>query len=342
MAPEKILSNGLSPAPQAQNAPADVTISDSSIIDQELADINTLIEEVIGTVVRGLEVARPRTRILTSTYNEGLVSQMTPAILRDKLMQCAIMCGAEGFMEFKKKDGFDMAMSGGTEEGGKLLNEDGILVDPEHKCVVLADGMGGLSAGEIASFATLIDVYFSIADGLQREMIAYRACRYLHYFVNNVLKNNFPEVFAKVDQSLKLGTTLSFVRAGSSFIEGFLVGDSPVFIIDLDNGEIIVKPLLQESSNSNGNFITSCIEPLGEEGHMKLQPEFFYLPVPRGARYMALICSDGITDFVREECISQIAMDHGENAWRELISLAKKNGTNDNTSAVQMTVENLL
>lgn len=334
MAPEKILSNGLSPAPQAQNAPADVTISDSKI--------NDLIEDEIGKVVRGLEVVRPKTRILTSSYNEGLVSQMTPAILRDKLMQYAILCGAEGFMEFKKKDGFDTDMFGGTEEGGKLLNEDGILVDPEHKCVVLADGMGGLSAGEIASFATLIDVYFSIADGLQREMIAYRACRYLHHFVNNVLKNNFPDIFARVDQRLQLGTTLSFVRAGPSFIEGFLVGDSPVFIVDLDTCEIIVKPILQQSSNPNENLITNCIEPLGEAGHMRLQPEFFYLPVPRGARYMALICSDGITDYVSDMRLSQIVMEDGENAWRKLIDLAKKNGTNDNTSAVQMTVENLL
>ena len=342
MDPKDSLSDGLPPAPQAQNAPADAAEGDSQDV-KVIGGINDLIDEELGRVLQGRELKPPKTRFITSSaYNMGFVSRMIPELNRDSLMRCSIMCGAEGYIQYKKKDGFNFAMAGGTEEGGKLLNEDSIIVDQEHRCLALADGMGGLSAGEIASFATLIDVYSSIKDGLSGEMVAFRACRYLHHFVNNVLKNNFPDIFAKINQKLQLGTTLSFVRARPARIEGFLVGDSPVLVIDLNTYEAIVKPLLQQSSDPNENSITSCVEPLGETGHMRLQPEFFYLDVPKGARYMVIICSDGISDYVSDMRLSQIVMEHDENAWRELIDLAKRNGTHDNTSVVQMTVENLL
>ena len=44
------------------------------------------------------------------------------------------------------------SFAGGTDVGRERAhNEDAILVDPERKLVVLADGMGGYQAGEVAS-----------------------------------------------------------------------------------------------------------------------------------------------------------------------------------------------
>ena len=260
---------------------------------------------------------------------------------RTAMRDVAVLNGCEGKLRF----GY---MAGGTEKGDndRKNNQDSMFVDPVNEMIAVADGMGGHECGELASTLAINRLYGLATQRIPLNSMALPIGQYLQFIFGEWLKKNRPELYKTLAPHGYIypepGTTLSFLRIvvdsnGQIRIEGLLIGDSPVYIIDLKAGSIVSKPQLQHNP-ANPNVLENCVRPLQSGEQLKMQPEYVSVDVPRGGKYLALICSDGVTGVINDNEIVAIAMKHGENAWRELLDLAKKRKSSDNSTACQMIV----
>ena len=262
----------------------------------------------------------------------------------DDMRSYAILNGCEGHIQFSHEKGFPSAFAGGTEKGDNERegNQDGMLVNPQFRMIAVADGMGGHAGGETASTVALNKLYELRKKGAHLDSLARPICRYLQYIFFEYLEKYQPKIFNRLRSDRRMGslpgTTLSFLEVfDDSRIEGFLIGDSPIYIIDLLMGRIVCKPELQHNPYMK-NVLTNCIRPLRSGEQLEKQPEYVNVTVPKGGKYLVLICSDGVTGVINEDEIVAIAQKHGEDTWRELLELARKRKSTDNCTACQMIV----
>lgn len=234
-------------------------------------------------------------------------------------------------------------------------NEDCIEARPRIGLYVLADGMGGYNAGEVASgMATSL-----IADGLEeawnpaqmqrrgREETKATAERLLreqiaraNTAIFNTAQNN-PECAG-------MGTTLVVCLFYDNFVTVAHIGDSRLYRLRGEAIEQVTRDhsLLQEQLDSglitaeeaklshNKNLVTRAlgIDPTVEpELHLhETQPDDLYL-----------LCSDGLSDMVEDEEIrlTLITLKSNPNLTvQQLVQAANDNGGRDNISAVLIRV----
>lgn len=234
-------------------------------------------------------------------------------------------------------------------------NEDCIESRPEIGLYVLADGMGGYNAGEVASgMATSL-----IADGLQeqwklreveklgreeakklaRDAIAEHVAR-ANAAVFNTSQNN-PECAG-------MGTTLVVCLFYDNFVAVGHIGDSRLYRLRGEAMEQVTRDhsLLQEQLDSglitpeeaklsqNKNLVTRAlgIDPSVEtEIHVhETQPDDIYL-----------LCSDGLSDMMEDEEIRLTMLTLKSNPTltvQQLVQAANDNGGRDNISAMLIRV----
>lgn len=235
------------------------------------------------------------------------------------------------------------------------LNEDSIELRPESGIVVLADGMGGYNAGEVASgMATSMvadgmrDVWSADAlQGLDRDAAIALSQSLLQ---QQVLAAN-AAIFEQAQKEASfegMGTTL----VGCVFYDNFLTvghaGDSRLYRLRGSAFEQITKDhsLLQEQIDAgmiskedahlsnNRNFITRAIGVAAEERAeihtYEVEPEDLYL-----------VCTDGLYGMVTDEEIHMTLMTLKANldlAAEQLIASANDAGGTDNVSLVLVRV----
>jgi PPM family protein phosphatase len=234
-------------------------------------------------------------------------------------------------------------------------NEDCIESRPGIGLFVLADGMGGYNAGEVASgMATSL-----IADGLNdawaprdvdrmgREDAKAHAERLLREQIGRAnsaiftTSQNNPECAG-------MGTTLVVCHFYDNFVAVAHIGDSRLYRLRGDVMEQVTRDhsLLQEQLDSglitpeeakmsqNKNLVTRAlgIDPVVDpEVHVhETQPEDLYL-----------LCSDGLSDMVEDEEIRLTLITLKSNpslTVQQLVQAANDNGGRDNISAVLVRV----
>jgi len=234
-------------------------------------------------------------------------------------------------------------------------NEDCIESRPDIGLFVLADGMGGYNAGEVASgMATSL-----IADGVNeawsprdmdrmgRDEAKSHAEKLLREQIgraNNAIfttSQNNPECAG-------MGTTLVVCHFYDNFVAVAHIGDSRLYRLRGDVMEQVTRDhsLLQEQLDSglitpeeaklsqNKNLVTRAlgIDPVVEpEIHVhETQPEDLYL-----------LCSDGLSDMVEDEEIRLTLITLKSNpslTVQQLVQAANDNGGRDNISAVLVRV----
>ena len=224
-------------------------------------------------------------------------------------------------------------------------NEDSVSVDAFHALAVLADGMGGYNAGEIASgMATsfiqtelgrwLIEVGGSATDPEVR--------RAMDICVDNANRAIFNAANAN-PQYAGMGTTLVVaIFRGTRVLIGH-VGDSRGY--RLRGGRLMQMTrdhsLLQEqidaglitpeqaSFSANKNLVTRAV---GVEDTVLL--EIHQHEVHPGDLY--LMCSDGLSDMLDDETLSQLLQgyDSLDEAGAALIAAANDAGGKDNIAVV--------
>ena len=232
----------------------------------------------------------------------------------------------------------------GVTHPGKVRNnnEDSLLVGEgrDETLFVVADGIGGFEAGEVASSIT-IDVLKDIVPvGSLEDAIREANRRIL--------------AAAKSDERLSgMGTTVVALRFGGTESEPAAeishVGDSRAYL--LRDGEL--KPITEDhslvaelvrsgdltrdeaSEHPQKNLITRA---LGAE--VEVEVDTTVLPIRSGDRF--ILCSDGLSDMIPETRMLDLltfSPEGPEKAAQTLVSAALEAGGTDNVTVVVVDVK---
>ena len=234
----------------------------------------------------------------------------------------------------------------GVTDAGKVRqnNEDALLVGEgkDETLFVVADGIGGFEAGEVAS---------SLAVEVLKELQPDEP------FKAAIAEANRRIVVAgRGDEKLSgMGTTVVAIRFGGTQREPVAevahVGDSRAYLLrggdmkPITEDHSLVAELVrsgdltrdQAAEHPQKNLITRA---LGADEEVDVDTAV--LPIEAGDR--VLLCSDGLSDMVSEAGISEILADSPDNperAARDLLSAALDAGGNDNITVVVIDVKEL-
>lgn len=215
-----------------------------------------------------------------------------------------------------------------TETGNvRRRNEDGLLVDVERHLLVVADGMGGHPAGDVAS-RLAID---AVNDGLDPEALDDAARR------PDALRDAVARAHEAVHRAAEadpsragMGTTLvvAHIDEGGEVVTLAHVGDSRAYL--LRDGEL--RPLTYDHVSDGGFGQRRLTQAVGASH--RIDPEVAEVPVRAGDRL--LLCTDGLTDELREEEIVRLAEPprDPDAAVRALVEAALDAGGDDNITVV--------
>ncbi|NLZ49814.1 MAG: Stp1/IreP family PP2C-type Ser/Thr phosphatase [Clostridiales bacterium] len=218
----------------------------------------------------------------------------------------------------------------------RQINEDyfSYSIIDNIKIYIVADGMGGHNAGEIASKLAVESVIQYIKEHKDTEDLK-ALLKDAIVYANSVIYNQ-----AKENSSLKgMGTTITayFKKCNYSLVAN--VGDSSCYIIKEDKiskitkDHSLVQQLVDEGTiteqeakhHPNKNIITRAI---GTSPNVDV--DIFVLD-PIGISKI-ILCSDGLTNEVQPEEIYQYIKGNSNNmeVCRDLVNLAKERGGKDN------------
>ncbi len=242
-----------------------------------------------------------------------------------------------------------------TDLGRKRTsNEDAYFLDDTLGLYVVADGMGGHAAGEVASQESVETVYGMVKrqyGSLRalREPVdadeARAACRVMESAVQAATYMVFS--MAEMDRGKTgMGTTISALLVLGDFAVTAQVGDSRIYRIN--NGETeqltedhtliawqlkqgLITP--QEARKSpHRNVITRAV---GNRDYVQVDTGL--VPLKMGDKF--LLCSDGLHGYLHQADIAPIAALSGDAAVQRFIELANERGGKDNITAVLVEID---
>ncbi len=226
-------------------------------------------------------------------------------------------------------------------------NEDACFVLLPDKVYVVADGVGGGNAGEIASRTAVSE----IANYIMKHPLAgihdkYEIVDYLQKCLDEANRKIF--VMANTyEENSGMATTVIIVYAydGKIFITN--VGDSRVYLLRSDHlmqltedhtyvNTLVKAGLLSREEaelDTRKNVITKA---LGAED--VVEPDFFQVEAKEDDIY--IICTDGLYDEVGDAEIIEVLSSGASmtDVSAELINRANRNGGHDNITVISLKV----
>lgn len=223
----------------------------------------------------------------------------------------------------------------------RSINEDACLALPEKGLWVVADGMGGHDAGDVAS--TMIVETLRIVPDPQR---------FSEYVtsVEDALQSVNTELVALAnsnDNTSTIGSTVVALVAYANYICCLWAGDSRLYLLRdrsltqvtqdhsqveelIAQGEILRK---DSETHPAANVITRAV---GATDELFLEMELLKLQ----HKDQLMLCSDGLYKDVNETQILQCMQDQSaEVACESLLDLALQSGGRDNVTVVCINVE---
>jgi protein phosphatase len=234
-------------------------------------------------------------------------------------------------------------------------NEDSIAADASKGLVVLADGMGGYNAGEVASgMATTVittELQHLLEDCPPHQSDPLNGRPYAERLLREQIEKANTSIFQAAQsqpQYAGMGTTLVAAVFYDNKAMIAHIGDSRVYRLRDDVFEQVTKDhsLLQEQIDSgmitpeqarfsqNKNLVTRAlgIDPT-------VEPEIREYDTKPGDVW--LLCSDGLNDMVSDEDIGLTVQTLSANlklAAQQLVQMANDNGGRDNVSVILVRV----
>lgn len=222
-------------------------------------------------------------------------------------------------------------------------NEDYIWVDDETGLYIVADGMGGHEAGDIASelAATTIGNYISDRLRKRSEPLPTETVKAMMIDAAESANNKVYEAAKNLTQKRQMGTTVvaALVRSTTAYISH--AGDSRAYL--LRNSTLV--QLTEDDSwgtfarQGSGSETTSSAldlvltKAVGQ--HSSLDPSFTVVDLSPSDTI--ILCSDGLWSMVEVDQILAIvdkAGDKLDEAVEALIAAANEAGGSDNISVI--------
>ena len=240
-----------------------------------------------------------------------------------------------------------LIINGLTDTGlVRTHNEDYISWDAATGLVILADGMGGHNAGEVASKLAVLHITDALAEVLSAEVTDNDNVD-LEDAVHQAV------VFANTEVHQYAQTHVECAGMGTTVVAGIFqtdsvvlasVGDSRVYRLRkdklnqlttdhsvvqemIDNGYMTKKEALE---SNNRNLITRAI---GTDEEIQVDVSKYKTDV----NDIYLFCSDGLSDMLSDNEIISILVKASPDLERTssaLIALAKEKGGDDNVSVI--------
>lgn len=243
--------------------------------------------------------------------------------------------------------------AGTTHVGMKRKhNEDNLVMVPERRLYVVADGMGGHACGEVASkisVETMVDFFNGSAedDDLTWPCKISGELSHLANMMNASVKLANMKIFEKSESDVKfkgMGTTIVAIAFREGEISMAHVGDSRIYRLrDETLTQMTEDHSLLNDYKKMANLTEEEIENfphkniivracgLKDDVVVDIQKE----KPEDGDIYM--ICSDGLNGELEDPGIREIMVKHGtdvESMAKELIQAACDNGGKDNVTAI--------
>jgi len=237
----------------------------------------------------------------------------------------------------------------------RKVNEDSYLLNPETGLFVIADGMGGHRAGDVASrivVDTINDYWVKVGNNRPPAFIE-KTGKDLpdmaRHLVNSIsLANLIIYEAQQKPQYQGMGSTVSALLVDKDFIWSANVGDSRVYLSAGGTLRIISEEHSVEAEqrdmglfnphNSSNPFIKNLLtRALG----LNKKVDAFITSFEPAPGDMILMCSDGLTNFTSEESIRMTLNDASlsiEKKVKKLINTANKEGGGDNITVILLEI----
>ncbi|PYQ20470.1 MAG: Stp1/IreP family PP2C-type Ser/Thr phosphatase [Acidobacteria bacterium] len=236
-------------------------------------------------------------------------------------------------------------------------NEDSLFLNPEQKLFVVADGMGGHAAGEVASKVAVdaINEFVCLTSGDEEITWPFGLDESISYDGNR-LKTAIRHANRKVLEATRekteyegMATTVAAVLVDGDVANLGHVGDSRIYLFS----DGVFTQLTSDHSWVNEQIQSGVISPDQARSHplrnvvTRALGGKADLAVDMQTRRMKagdllLLCSDGLTAMVPDEDIARIlgeAKGDVEKAAKDLVAEANANGEEDNITVVPLKFE---
>ena len=251
---------------------------------------------------------------------------------------------------------FVIESAGLTDIGKKRKrNEDAFLVDDRLGLYIVADGMGGHRAGDVASklvIDSLLD-YMRQPSGDDGDHGSDETDPSLSGQANRIiqginLSNRIVYDLANSEDDYRgMGSTVSLLLFKGQTLIAANVGDSPIYLIHKDNIEQLSVPHTVKAEHA-------AIDPEGAE---RLGAQFAHILTRAIGSHetvrasisemqyfkddVLVVCSDGLSDRVAPQEILEVIQefDASQTVCRALVDLANERGGNDNITVIVLKVK---
>lgn len=234
-----------------------------------------------------------------------------------------------------------------TDLGKKRThNEDSILVDESLRVFLLADGMGGHQAGEVASDLAVKECYACLKEHIDKA--------------RNIgdVSNLLVESLLKSHHTVRAGaaTDINLAGMGTTLIQMLIIGNN-VYVCHVgDSRAYLIRNGIKQITQDHTSEMYFVKEGIAVEGVLPVQKMRVLTqavggqatPVPEVKQIklhpkdILLLCSDGLTDMLPDEEIESIVQKYRDNltlAVDNLINAANDKGGIDNISVILMEYE---
>ena len=215
-------------------------------------------------------------------------------------------------------------------------NEDSILCDGDTGVVILADGLGGHNAGEVASAMAVAITHEQILEGLNNiganHLDKNTGLTAVSRVVKQAVTRANSDIYDRAQKHIEclgMGTTIVVCVFHDRLVTAAHVGDSRLYRKRGKNFTQLTKDhftwgWLDRAVGVEENVLVDVMEEAA-------RPNDVYL-----------LCSDGLTDMVEDEEIHSTLTVHNTDptqTTRELVRKANENGGKDNISVILVKVQ---
>jgi len=244
---------------------------------------------------------------------------------------------------------FTLFMAGKTDTGRKRAhNEDFIAWDAERGLALLADGMGGHKAGDVASRMSVEYIEKSLQAALAEPLPAAEGeASPLAGLLGQAIDEANSSVFAAGEENAEqkgMGTTLVALMLHGDRVLVAHVGDSRLYrlhgrelsAVTRDHSlvrQMLEEGIMTEEEAHDSPFTHVITQAVGVREAVEAEIQEF----EARAGDVYLLCSDGLSDLVSEAEIADTllaAQGNWERAAQHLVDLANQHGGRDNISVV--------
>lgn len=238
-----------------------------------------------------------------------------------------------------------MTCAGKTDPGMvRESNEDAFAIHPERRLFLVADGMGGHNAGEIASLATVKVIGDQLSPAILKKTHG-KGQEIRHAMIKSFTMANelVIALAAEKEEWRGMGCTLVMVHVDDATLHVCHVGDARCYLLSAGTIQQITT---DHTTLAEMNYDISDDRTLNEPRYNRHvvtrvigypfpePPDYLTCPFLAGDRL--LLCTDGLWSMVDQPTLEQVLREseHPEDAVDRLIDLANGAGGSDNITGV--------